>query len=89
MLVSIIILAILVIVLGFTTWNTLKKVEKYEDTVKDQQTYVESISSIIEDSSNRLQEIDEKGTFRSDDEVGFFFENLKLIQDALDRYKLR
>ena len=89
MLVSIIILAILVIVLGFTTWNTLKKVEKYEDTVKDQQTYVESISSIIEDSSNRLQEIDEKGSFRSDDEVGFFFENLKLIQDALDRYKLR
>lgn len=89
MLVSIIILAILVIVLGFTTWNTLKKVEKYEDTVKDQQTYVESISSIIEDSSNRLREIDEKGTFRSDDEVGFFFENLKLIQDALDRYKLR
>ena len=89
MLVSIIILAILVIVLGFTTWNTLKKVEKYEDTVKDQQTYVESISSIIEDSSNRLQEIDEKGSFRSDDEVGFFFENLKIIQDALDRYKLR
>ena len=89
MLVSIIILAILVLVLGFTTWNTLKKVEKYEDTVKDQQTYIESISSIIEDSSNRLREIDEKGTFRSDDEVGFFFENLKLIQDVLDRYKLR
>lgn len=89
MLVSIIILAILVIVLGFTTWNTLKKVEKYEDTVKDQQTYIESISSIIEDSSNRLREIDEKGIFRSDDEVGFFFENLKIIQDALDRYKLR
>ena len=88
MLVTIIILAILVVILSYTTWNTLRKLEKYEDTVKDQQTYVESISSIIEDSSNRLQEIDEKGTFRSDDEVGFFFENLKIIQDALDRYKL-
>jgi len=89
MLVSIIILAILVIVLGFTTWNTMKKLEKYEDTVQNQQEYVESIASIIEDSSKRLREIDEKGTFISDDEVGFFFENLKIIQDTLDRYKLR
>ena len=88
MLVSIIILAILVIVLGFTTWNTMRKLEKYEDTVRDQQEYVESIASIIEDSSKRLREIDEKGTFASDDEVGFFFENLKIIQDTLDRYKL-
>ena len=89
MLVSIIILAILVIVLGFTTWNTMKKLEKYEDTVQNQQEYVESIASIIEDSSKRLREIDEKGTFISDDEVGFFFENLKIIQDTLDRFKLR
>jgi len=89
MLVTIVILTILVIVLGFTTWNTLRKLEKYEDTVKDQQEYIENIASIIEESSNRLREIDEKGTFRSDDEVGFFFENLKLIQDVLDRYKLR
>jgi len=41
MLVSIIILAILVIVLGFTTWNTMRKLEKYEDTVQNQQIYVE------------------------------------------------
>ena len=89
MLVTIIILLILVVVLGYTTWNTLRKVEKYEDIIKDQQSYVENISSIIEDSNKRLQEIDEKGVFRSDDEVGFFFENLKTIQDVLDAYKLR
>lgn len=89
MLVTIIILLILVIVLGFTTWNTLRKLEKYEDVIEDQQKYVENISSIIEDSTKRLQEIDEKGIFRSDDEVGFFFENLKAIQDVLDAYKLR
>ena len=89
MLVTIIILLILVVVLSYTTWNTLRKVEKYEDIIKDQQSYVENISSIIEDSNKRLQEIDEKGVFRSDDEVGFFFENLKAIQDVLDAYKIR
>lgn len=89
MLVSIIILAILVVVLGFSTWNLLRKLEKLEDTVQDQQRYVENISNIIEDSNKRLREIDDKGHFSADDEVGFFFENLKQIQSILDGYRLR
>ena len=89
MLVSSIILTILVVVLGVTTWNTLRKLEKYEDTVQNQQIYVERIASLIEDSSKRLREVDETGHFSSDDEVGFFFSNLKAIQDTLDEYNLR
>ena len=89
MLVSIIILAILVIILGFTTWNTLRKLEKYEDTVQNQQIYVERIANLIEDSSKRLREVDTNGHFSSDDEVGFFFSNLKAIQDTLDEYNIR
>ena len=89
MLVSIVILAILVVVLGFSTWNLLRKLEKLEDTVQDQQRYVENISNVIEDSNKRLREIDDKGHFSADDEVGFFFENLKQIQSILDGYRLR
>lgn len=89
MLVSIVILAILVLVLGFSTWNLLRKLEKLEDTVQDQQRYVENISNVIEDSNKRLREIDDKGHFSADDEVGFFFENLKQIQSILDGYRLR
>jgi hypothetical protein len=89
MLVLIILLAILVGVLGFSTWNLLKKLEKLEDTVQNQQKYVEDISNVLEDSSKRLREIDSKGSFSSDDEVGFFFENLKQIQSVLDAYILK
>jgi hypothetical protein len=89
MLVLSIFLAILASVLGFSTWNLLRKLEKLEDTVQDQQRYVENISNIIEDSNKRLREIDDKGHFSADDEVGFFFENLKEIQSALDGYRLR
>jgi cell division protein FtsL len=89
MLVLIILLAILVGVLGFSTWNLLKKLEKLEDTVQNQQKYVEDISNVLEDSSKRLREIDSKGSFSSDDEVGFFFENLKQIQIVLDAYILK
>jgi cell division protein FtsL len=89
MLVLIILLAILVGVLGFSTWNLLIKLEKLEDTVQNQQKYVEDISNVLEDSSKRLREIDSKGSFSSDDEVGFFFENLKQIQSVLDAYILK
>ena len=89
MLVLIILLTILVGVLGFSTWNLLKKLEKLEDTVQNQQKYVEDISNVLQDSSKRLREIDSKGSFSSDDEVGFFFENLKQIQSVLDAYILK
>ena len=89
MLVLSIFLTILVLVLGFSTWNLLRKLEKLEDTVQDQQRYVENISNVIEDSNKRLREIDDKGHFSADDEVGFFFENLKQIQSILDSYRLR
>lgn len=89
MLVFTILLAILVGVLGFSTWNLLKKLEKLEDTVQNQQKYVEDISNVLEDSSKRLREIDSNGSFSSDDEVGFFFENLKQIQSVLDAYILK
>ena len=88
MLASVVILLILIVVLGFTTWNLMRKLERFEDTVQNQQIYVERIASLIEDSSKRLREVDESGHFSSDDEVGFFFSNLKAIQDTLDEFKL-
>jgi len=88
MLVLSIILAILLIVLGYFTWNLLRKVEKYEDIAQYQQNYIENISTVIGESSKRLREVDEKGTFESDDEVGFFFKGLKEMQSILDEFNL-
>jgi hypothetical protein len=88
MLVLSIILAILLIVLGYFTWNLLRKVEKYEDIAQYQQNYIENISTVIGESSKRLREVDGKGTFESDDEVGFFFKGLKEMQMILDEFNL-
>ena len=35
-----------------------------------------------------LQNLDEKGVFQSDDEVGTFFEQMKAVQEELNRYML-
>ena len=84
-----IILAILVIILGFFTWNLMKKVEKYEDIAQYQQNYIDNLSTIIGESEKRLQEVDQRGTFQSDDEVGFFFNTIKEIQRVLDQFNLK
>jgi CHASE3 domain sensor protein len=88
MFVAIIILTILIIILSVAIRNLLIKVEKYEDVTVDQTKYLQSISEIVKDSQKHLQSLDERGVFQSDDEVGYFFEQLKLVQKELDRYML-
>ncbi len=88
MLVLSIILGILLVVSGIALRNLLVKVEKYEDVVQDQVQYLQNISKTITESQKHLQNLDERGVFQSDDEVGLFFESLKTIQSELDRYML-
>jgi peptidoglycan hydrolase CwlO-like protein len=84
---TIIILGIMVVILGYTTINLLVKNEKAEDIIVSQQNYISSISEIIKNSEKRIKEIDEKEIFKSDDEIGWFFNELKKIQNILSQYK--
>ena len=88
MLVTIIILSILIIILGVALRNLLIKVEKYEDVTVNQTSYLQNISNLITDSQKHLESLDERGVFKSDDEVGYFFEQLKKVQEELNRYML-
>ena len=84
---TIVILALVVVILGYTTINLLFKNEKAEDIIVSQQKYISSISEIINNSEKRLKEIDEKEVFKSDDEIGWFFNEIKKIQNILSQYK--
>ena len=77
----------MVVILGYTTINLLIKNEKAEDIIVSQQKYISSISEVIKNSEKRIKEIDEKEIFKSDDEIGWFFNELKKIQDILSQYK--
>jgi len=83
-----IILVSLIILLGYSSFNLLKKVERLEDIVKDQQQYMQRVSEVIEESRILIRTVDEKGVFESDDDIGAFFNYLKIIQGTLDSYKL-
>tara|TARA_B100001778_G_scaffold327009_1_gene324434 strand:- start:284 stop:562 length:279 start_codon:yes stop_codon:yes gene_type:complete len=81
-----IVLGILVVVLGFTTFNLLRKVENLEDYVVDYNTFITKLRDQIKVSTERLNQIDEKGTFQGDDEIGWFFNEVKIIQNELDKF---
>ena len=82
------ILSILVVILGFTTINLLRKNEKAEDIINSYQEYISNITEQIKFSEKRLNEIDERGIFKSDDEIGWFFNEIKKIQEYLSRFKI-
>jgi hypothetical protein len=82
------ILGVLVVVLGYTTFNLLRKNEKAEDIILSQNIFINKLSEQIDTSQKRLEEIDEKGTFQGDDEIGWFFNEVKIIQNDLSRFKI-
>ena len=83
------ILSILVLVLGYTTYNLLKKNERAEDIVLGYLDYLDKISRVIEVADEKVKKIDIKGSFEADDEVGFFFKQIKQIQEILNDFQLK
>ena len=62
--------------------NLIKKNEMMEDFINKQ-------SDAIAACDARLKQIDQKGTFYADDEIGWFFEEVKKIQEALNEFRMR
>ena len=89
MLILVCILSVLVVILGYTTFNLLRKNEKQEDILRGYMTYLNKFSEIIDYSHKKLKEVDAKGSFESDDEVGFFFQQLKALQEILDTFNVK
>jgi predicted PurR-regulated permease PerM len=84
----VIILIILVLILGYISYNLFKKVEQLERIVDSQEQYISKFSDSVDFANKRLGEIDEKGTFQSDDEIGWFFESVKTLQSELNDFNL-
>ena len=83
----IIILSLLVVTLGYTTFNLLRKNEEAEDILVSQQEFIDKIEEQITFTENKLNKIDQKGLFKSDDEIGWFFNELKQIQKGLSQFR--
>ena len=56
---------------------SLRRITQYEE-------FILQIQQVIKFSTDKMKLVDAKGHYESDDETGFFFEQLKQIQLSLD-----
>jgi len=82
------ILVMLLIAMSFALLNLLRKNEKCEDIIKSYENHITNLSNTIKFSDQKLKEVDSRGLFTSDDEVGFFFQQLKYLQEQLNNFKV-
>jgi|TARA_R110002124_G_scaffold171937_1_gene339615 hypothetical protein len=87
--IALIILGILVVILGYTTINLLRKNEKMLEIIINQNSYIAEFSKQLDISDKRLQDIDSKGVFKGDDEIGWIFDQIKVLQTSLSRFKIQ
>ena len=58
-------------------YYSLRRITQYEELILE-------IQQVIKFSTDKMKLVDAKGNYESDNETGFFFEQLKQIQLALD-----
>ena len=77
-----IILTVVITTSFFIIRNLIVKNERLEDFISKQ-------SEAITACDKRLQEIDDKGVFYADDQIGWFFKEVQKIQEALNEFTLK
>ena len=72
-----IILTLIIIFLCITIFYALRRINQYEDLLLQFQ-------QVISFASAKMKLVDSKGHYESDDETGFFFEEIKKLQTIFD-----
>jgi len=72
-----IILGILATFFGIVTFYALKRINVYEQIILN-------FNNTIDTIKHQLKIIDDKGHFEADDEIGFFFDEIKQLGQELD-----
>ena len=79
----------------YANFSLFRKNEKYETIVSNleeelEETYdfIQQFSNNLTAIDNQLTQIDNKGVFASDDEVGYTFTTIKLITSQLQQFNI-
>ena len=82
-------LSVIVVIAFFIIRNLMLRNEKLEDIQSEYENFILKQSEAIQACDKRLKEIDDKGIFYADDQIGFFFKEVQKIQDALNEFTLK
>lgn len=70
-------------IVGILFYLLIKKNNKLTQIIINQQSKIDNIQNIINNGIERISEADNKGTFRSDDELGTFWSEITTIYKQL------
>jgi uncharacterized protein YoxC len=89
MILTVVILSVLTLLFGYTTYNLLRKNEQLEDDLNESDKFIVSIFDNLDKAYERLQTVDRLGSFEADDESGFIFDKIKtILEDINNEYNL-
>ena len=78
------VLIVIVILLIYGIYNLISKYEILEDEISEFDLWVETTHANIKSAYFRMKAVDRLGSFESDDESGFIFEEIKSSMEALN-----
>tara|TARA_B100000131_G_scaffold234642_1_gene226576 strand:- start:1377 stop:1661 length:285 start_codon:yes stop_codon:yes gene_type:complete len=78
-----IILGFICIIFFYVIINLTRKVEALEESVEFYEAFINNAGEQIEEASMKLKELDTRGSFEADDEIGFFFGYIKELQQSI------
>jgi len=73
-------------IIGYIIWNLNNKVARLEQIATKQKIIIDSVAAIVDESNRQLNAVELTEAFKSNDQIGFFFNSLKNIQDSLNHY---
>ena len=73
------ILIILLLPTLYMLYLALKRINQYEELILN-------ITNVVEFISGKIKTIDDSGHFEADDEIGFFFDEIKKMDSLLSSY---
>ena len=82
-------LSVIITVSFFIIRNLIKQAENLEDIIENYENFISKQSEGINACNERLKQIDDKGIFYADDEIGWFFKEIQKIQEALNEFTLK
>jgi len=89
LIIAVCVLSIIVVILGWTTFNLMKKQEKSEDILIGYIEYLDRFSRVIEISDKKLKDVDNRRIFEKDDDVGIIFQSILKIQEILNEFNIK
>jgi len=89
LIIAVCVLSVVIVILGWTTYNLMKKQEKSEDILLGYMEYLDKFSRVIEISNKKLKEVDNKRIFEKDDDVGVIFDSILQIQEILNEFTVK